>query len=220
MQPPWQPTPVATRLCYGRAVRRAPDVSELSRQTALSLRPGRTRRRRRRHERPRDSRTPTGTGSGQRRGRKCVSDVEHAAGQCQHSGCGVGVGPHPRQREAAHAAEPDEQRAGIVKAATATIVGYWRTPRVEPGLCWRPHPAARRSRGPVGGSCLGGRRQLSMRGNELTGGSVVAYGHSCLVFVSFARSQRTKLRAPLQEHGEVAPRTGPGAAPCGPESSP
>ena len=66
---------------------------------------------------------------------------------------------------------------------------------------------------------LAGRRQPVMRGNELIGGSAVAYGHSCLVFVSFARSQRTRLRVPLQEPGEVASRTGPGAAPCGPESS-
>ena len=38
-------------------------------------------------------------------------DVEHAAGEKQHSGCGAGVDPHPRQREAACAAEPDEHRA-------------------------------------------------------------------------------------------------------------
>jgi hypothetical protein len=117
-----------------------------------SLRP---RRRRRRRGRPRDSRTPAGTGLASDDGRKArVSDVEHAAGQCQHSGCGAGVGPHPRQREAAHAAEPDKQRASIVKAATATIVGYCAED--TPGGAGRPHPAARLSRGPVGGSCLGG----------------------------------------------------------------
>src|SRR5690348_226262 len=64
---------------------------------------------------------------------KRAGDVEPAGGQYQHSGCGAGVDPPPRQREAAHAAEPDEQRVGSVKAATATIVGYRRTTRqVEP----------------------------------------------------------------------------------------
>ena len=39
-------------------------------------------------------------------------DVEQAAGEHQRPGCGAGVDPHPRQREAARAAEPDEHRAG------------------------------------------------------------------------------------------------------------
>ena len=33
------------------------------------------------------------------------------------------------------------------------------------------------------------------------------------MFVSFTRSHRTRLRASLQEPGEVAPGTGPGASP-------
>ena len=67
---------------------------------------------------------------------KRAGDVEQAAGQQQDPGYGAGVDPHPWQREAAHATEPDEQRVGGVKAATATIVGYWRrTRQVEPGSC-------------------------------------------------------------------------------------
>jgi hypothetical protein len=57
--------------------------------------------------------------------------------------------------------EAADSRIGthLVKAAAATIVGYRR--RTPPGgarlmpTARRPHPAARRSRGPVGGSCLG-----------------------------------------------------------------
>src|ERR1700755_1017820 len=42
---------------------------------------------------------------------KRPDDVEQAAGQQQHPGCDPCVNPHPRQREAADTAEPDEQRA-------------------------------------------------------------------------------------------------------------
>ena len=37
---------------------------------------------------------------------KRPGDVEQAAGQQQHPGCGPCVDPHPRQREAADTAEP------------------------------------------------------------------------------------------------------------------
>jgi hypothetical protein len=43
---------------------------------------------------------------------KRSDDVEQAADHYQHTGCAASVDPHPRQREAARAAEPDEQRAG------------------------------------------------------------------------------------------------------------
>src|SRR5207245_11537478 len=64
-------------------------------------------------------------------------------------------------------------------------------------------------------------RQPLAGGNEPGTGSVVAAGRSCLVCVrvTCTLAENDVAGAPLQGSGEVASRTGPGTAPCGPVSS-
>lgn len=107
---------------------------------------------------------------------------------------------------------------------------------LEPGqreAHWAEHSSAARGhqasqcrpispwRGTIRHAAVASLNQPAAGGNERRAGSAVWSGRSCLVCLcDSACSQSALLRAPPSGPGRAASSTGPGAALCGPESSP